>query len=121
MVEEGRFKTSNTAETKVNVDTDAETKVNTVETIVNTVETNVDTIEIKVNTVETKVNTVEIKVNTDAETKVKLFSSLLQLLLLLLTIFTVRADASITYLKFSDQTNEPIDQAGTMSVFSLSS
>ena len=93
-MEGGRIKTSNTAETKVNT---AETKVNTVEA--------------KVNTVETKVNTVA--------TKVKLVPNLL--LLLLLTTFTVRATSAISYLKFSDQTSEPIDQAGTKSILSLSS
>ena len=110
MVEGGRFKTSNTAETKVN--TDAETKVNIAKAEVNTVETKVNTVEIKVNTdVETKVKT--------AETKVKLFPNLLLVLVLRLTIFNVRADASITYLKFSDQTSEPIDQARTKSVFAF--
>ena len=85
---------------------------------VNTVDTKVNTAKTKVNTTKTKVNTGKTKVNT-AGTKVKLIPKLLILPLLLLTIF--RATAATSYLKFSDQTKEPIDQAGTKSILSLSS
>ena len=95
MLEGGRIKTSNTVDTRV------KTKVNPSQT--------------KVNTAETKANNAETKFNT-AETKVTTFPTLL---LLLLTIFTARADATITYLKFSDQKSQPIDQAGTKSVLLL--
>ena len=67
----------------------------------NTAKTKVITVEAKVNTVETKVNTVE--------AKVKLIPNLLILFLLLLISF--RATKATSYLRFSDQTNEPIDQA----------
>ena len=42
------------------------------------------------------------------------------LLLLLLTIFTARASASLTFLKFFDQAREPIDKAGDISKILLS-
>ena len=42
------------------------------------------------------------------------------LLLLLLTIFTARASASLRFLKFFDQSREPIDKAGDISRILLS-
>ena len=42
------------------------------------------------------------------------------LLLLLLIIYTARASASLTFLKFFDQTREPIDKAGDISRILLS-
>ena len=44
----------------------------------------------------------------------------IHVLLLLLTIFTARASASLTFLKFFDQTREPIDKAGDISRILLS-
>ena len=66
----------------------------------NTAKTKVITVEAKVNTAKTKVNTVE--------AKVKLIPKLILFLLLLISF---RATAATSYLRFSDQTNEPIDQA----------
>ena len=44
----------------------------------------------------------------------------IHVLLLLLTIFTARASASLTFLKFFDQSREPIDKAGDISRILLS-
>ena len=126
----GRLKTSNTVETKVKAKVNtAETKVNTADIRFNTVGTKANTVDKKANSAEKKVNTVDTKANssetkvhsaktkvTTAETK---FKTIPTLLLLLLTIFTVRANATITYLKFSDQKSQPIDQAGTKSILLL--
>ena len=79
---------------------------------VKNVETKVKTVKTKTNTDKTKVTTAKKKVII-AKTNIKLVPNLLFLLLLhlLFTTFTVRANAAISYLKFSDQKSEPIDQA----------
>ena len=77
---------------------------------VKNVETKVKTVKTKTNTDKTKVTTAKKKVII-AKTNIKLVPNLLFLLLLLFTTFTVRANATISYLKFSDQKSEPINQA----------